>query len=159
MDRIFTLLTLLQTQCEYNRSLGIAYVDLKVAFDSIDHNALRLILTSLGVPMKIVGLMRELYSDTFSCVRFDGQLSDWFEVRSGVRQGCTIVLDLFLAPMDWLFQRTVHRGLLRATLGNEVFTDLDFADDVAVIVETVEAFLLALEIMQQEARLLGLEIN
>ena len=53
----------------------------------------------------------------------------------------------------------IHRGLLGATLGNEVFTDLDFVDDVAFIAETVEALLPALEVMQQEARPLGLEIN
>ena len=53
-------------------------------------------------------------------------------------------------------------GALRITRryrGNEVFTDLDFADDVAVIAETVEAPLLTLEVMQQETRPLGLEIN
>ena len=159
VDRIFTFLTLLQTRREYSRSLWIAYVDLKAAFDSIDRDALWHILTSLGVPKKIVGLMRELYSGTFSCVRVDGQLSDWFEVTSGVRQGCTIAPDLFLAPMDWLLQRTVHRGLLGATLGNEVFTDLDYADDVALVAETAEALLLALEVMEKEARPLGLEIN
>ena len=91
--------------------------------------------------------MRELYSDTFSCVLVDGQPSDWFEVRSGVRQGCTIAPDLFLASMDWLLQRTVHGGLLGAALGNEVFTDLDFAYDVALVAETVEALLLTLEVM------------
>ena len=159
VDRIFTLQTLLQTRREYNRSLWIAYVDLKAAFDSIDRNALWLVLTSLGVPKKIVDLMRELYTDTFSCVRVDGQLSDWFAVNSGVRQGCTIAPDLFLAPMDWLLQRTIHRGLVGATLKDEVFTDLDFADDVALLAETVGSLLLALEIMQQEARPLGLEIN
>ena len=159
VDRIFTLQTLLQTRREYNRSLWIAYVDLKAAFDSIDRNALWLVLTSLGVPKKIVDLMRELYTDTFSCVRVDGQLSNWFPVTSGVRQGCTIAPDLFLAPMDWLLQRTVHQGLVGATLSHEVFTDLDFADDVALLAETVGSLLLALEIMQQEARPLGLEIN
>ena len=77
--------------------------------------------------------MRELYSDTFSCVHVDSQPCDLFEVRSGVRQGCTIAPDLFLASMDWLPQRTVHGGLLGATLGNEVFANLDFAADVALI--------------------------
>ena len=38
--RIFTLLTLLQTRREHNRSLWIAYVDLKAVFDSIDRNNL-----------------------------------------------------------------------------------------------------------------------
>ena len=158
-DRIFTLLTLLQTRREYNRSLWITYVDLKAAFDSIDGNVLWLILTSLGVSKKIIGLMRELYSDTFSCVHVDGQPSDWFEGRSGVRQRCTIAPDLFLAAMDWLLQRTVHGELLGVALGNEIFTDLDFANHVTLIAETVEALLLTLEVIQQEARPLGLEIN
>ena len=61
--------------------------------------------------------------------------------------------------MDWLLQRTVHRGLLGAILDNEVFTDLDCADDVALVAETVEALLLLLEVMQKEAHSLGLEIN
>ena len=103
--------------------------------------------------------MKELYSDIFSCVRVDGQLSDWFEVKGGVRQGFTIAPDLFLAPMDWLLQGIVHRGLIGATMGNEIITNLDFADDVALLAETVEALLLALDVMQHEARLLGLEIN
>ena len=109
----------------YNRSLWIAYDAFKAASYSIDRSAVWLRLENLGVPKKIVSLIRELYSNTFGCVRVDGQLSDWFEVKSGVRQGCTIALDLFLAPMDWLLQGTVHRGLLGATMGNEVFTDLD----------------------------------
>ena len=159
VDRIFTLLTLLQTRREYNRSLWIAYVDLKAAFDSIDRHALWLILTNLGVPKQIIDLMKELYSDIFSCVRVDGQLSDRFEVKGGVRQGFTIAPDLSLAPMNWLLQGTVHCGLIGATMGNEIITDLDFEDDVALLAETVEALLLALDVMQQEARLLGLEIN
>ena len=61
--------------------------------------------------------------------------------------------------MHWLLQPTVHWGLLGVIGGNEVFTDLDFADDLAVIAETVEAPLLTLEVMQQETRPLGLEIN
>ena len=34
--------------------------------------------------------------------------------------------------MDHMMERTAHRGMARVTLGNEVFTDLDFADDVAL---------------------------
>ena len=51
--------------------------------------------------------------------------------------------------MEWLLQRTVHQALVGATLSHEVFTDLDFADDVALLAETVGSLLLALEIMQQ----------
>jgi len=49
------------------------------------------LLRSLGLPEKIVGLMKELYTDTVSSVRVEGTLSNWFEIRSGVRQGCSII--------------------------------------------------------------------
>ena len=45
------------------------------------------------------------------------------------------------------------------TLGNEVFTDLDFADDVALRAEMLEVLVLALTIMQEEAAVFGVQIN
>ena len=45
------------------------------------------------------------------------------------------------------------------SLGQEVFTDLDFADDVSVMAEMLEVLILALEIMNEESSALGLEIN
>lgn len=158
-DRILTLNLLLQTRREFNRPLWIAYVDLKAAFDSVDRNALWCLLLSLGLPPKIVNLMKALYTDTTSCVRADGDCSDWFDVRSGVRQGCTIAPNLFLTPMDWLLDRTIHRSMSGTTLAKEPFSDLDFADDVALLAEMLSVLLLALEIMQEEATTFGLEIN
>jgi len=46
----------------------------------------------------------------------------------------------------------MHKGFLGATLGSEVFTDLDYADDVALLAEMLQVLLLALEVMKQEAR-------
>ena len=92
-------------------------------------------LRSLGLHSKVVDLMEALYTDTCSCVCADGVLSDWFTVGSGVRQGCRIAPDLFLEPMDHVMERTTHRGMAGVTLGNEVFTDLDFADDVTLLAE------------------------
>jgi len=51
----------------------------------------------------------------------------------------------------------VHKGFLGATLGSELFTDLDYADDVALLAEMLEVLLLALEVMNQEAHPFGLE--
>ena len=45
------------------------------------------------------------------------------------------------------------------TLENEVFTDLDFADDVALLTEMLEVLVLAMTIMQEEAAVFGLQIN
>jgi len=45
------------------------------------------------------------------------------------------------------------------TIGKEVFTDLDFADDVSLLAEMLEVLVLALTVMQEEASTFGLQIN
>ena len=58
--------------------------------------------------------------------------------------------DLFLNPMDWLLERTVHRGTVGTSFGSESFLDRDFADDVALFAEMRSLLVLALEIMDEE---------
>jgi len=116
-------------------------------------------IRSLVLHSKVVDLMEGLYTDTCSCVNVDGVMSDWFAVGSGVRQGCTVAPDLILGPVDHMMERTVHRAMTGVTLGKEVFTDLDFADDVSLLAEMLEALVLALTVMQEEASTFGLQIN
>ena len=42
-----------------------------------------------------------------------------------------------------MMERTVHRGMTSVTIGKEVFTDLDFADDVSLLAEMLEVLVLA----------------
>ena len=69
IDLIITLQLLLQTRCECCCPLGIAYVDLHVAFDSVNLEALWLLLLSLGLPQKLVDLFKALYTDTLTQLR------------------------------------------------------------------------------------------
>ena len=158
-DRISTLNMILQTRHEYRKPSWVAYVDFRSAFDSVDRDSLWLLLRSKGIPEKILILLEDLYSNTLSCVRVDGELSPWFKISSGVRQGCVLAPGLFLEPMDWLLDRAVHRGYLGLTVGNEIFSDLDFADDVSLLASMLEILVLALEILHEESSQLGLEIN
>jgi len=80
-------------------------------------------------------------------------------VGSGVQQGYRIAPDLFLRPMDHMMERTVHRGMTSVTIGKEVFTDLDFADDVSLLAEMLEVLVLALTVMQEEASVFRIQIN
>jgi len=103
--------------------------------------------------------MKELYTDTVSSVRVEGTLSNWFEIRSGVRKGCSIAPSPFLPPMDCVVEHTEHKGFLGVTVGDEVFTDLDFADDVALLAEMLEILILSLDVMRQEVCSFSLKVN
>ena len=65
-------------------------------------------------------------------MRVGSQLSPGFTIVSGVRQGCIIAPDSFATAMDWLLERSVGRGMNGVSLGEQSFTDLDFADDVSL---------------------------
>ena len=51
------------------------------------------------------------------------------------------------------------RGFLGVTLVDEVFTDLEFEDDVSLIAEMLEILILSLDVMRQEVCPFGLEIS
>ena len=55
------------------RHLYIAFLDLKAAFDTVDHASLWKILAALGTPDKYVSLFQALYSTAESCVRVNSK--------------------------------------------------------------------------------------
>jgi len=125
----------------------------------VDRESLWLLLRRHGIPDKLVELMKELYTDTCSCVLADGMRSEWFQVLSGVRQGCTVAPDLFLNPMDWIMSRTVEQIPLGENIGKESFSDLDYTDDVTMLAEMLETLVAGLLVLQDEAAPLGLQVN
>ena len=80
----------------------VAYVDLKSALDSLSRPSVWLLLQSIDVPQKITNLMAALFTDSSSCVRVNGELSDFFTFFTGVRQGCVLAPDSLDTAMDWI---------------------------------------------------------
>ena len=156
IDRIFTLNCIMQTRLEFRKPFWTAYVNLSAAFDSVDRDAIWGLLRAHGMPYEIVDLMKLLHSDTLSAVCMDGLTSEWFRVDRGVRQGCRMAPDLFLRPMDNILENTVTQGHLGVNIGTERFTDLDYADDVALLAESCGDVVASLVTMGQVASKFGL---
>jgi len=116
-------------------------------------------LLRFGIPDKIVRLFRALYDHSVSCFRTGGIQSPWFNIESGIRQGCVFAPDSFATGIDWLLEKTVGSGATSVSFGQALFTDLDFADDVSLLAQLLELLVPALELMADEAASLGLEVN
>ena len=91
------------------------------------------IMESYGIPRKIIHIVQMLYKDS-ECAVLDGEESEWFKVKTGVKQGDVMSGFIFLMIVDWIMRNT--------TAGNKTgirwnFTskleDLDFADDTALM--------------------------
>jgi len=67
--------------------------------------------------------------------------------------------DSFATGVDWLLERTVGLAMNGVSFGPHSFSDLDFADDVALIAELLELLVPVLETTTSEAASLGFEVN
>ena len=133
-DHISALRLLIEKSREYrkDRLLYIAFIDLKAAFDTVDHTSLWKILEVLRAPPKIIALFKGLYGHAQSCVRMNGKDSDWFAINSGVRQGCVAAPDLFNCVVDYLMTQ-VTKQVAGVQFGSKNLGDLEYADDTAVL--------------------------
>ena len=81
IDQIFALRQIIEKCNEHNRTLYIAFVDFKAAFDSIDRISLWDLIRISDTPPKLCRLLELLYSDSESCVRVGNDLSEWFSLH------------------------------------------------------------------------------
>ena len=65
---------------EWNSSLYISFVDLKLAFDSTDHSTLWKLLEHHGILGKIVNLIRNTYESSTCQVAHNGTLTEPFDI-------------------------------------------------------------------------------
>ena len=87
IDRILGLRVLIERRLEYRRGFIAAYVDFKKALALVDRRTLWDLLRRCGIPIGILSLISTLYSDTESAIMSTGDVSRFFQVKSGEREG------------------------------------------------------------------------
>ena len=65
-----------------------AFVDFNKAFDLVNHEVLWAVLEAQGFPPKLAGLIKDIYDGNRAWVAGHGVKSEWFCIRTGMRQGC-----------------------------------------------------------------------
>ena len=108
MDPIFSLRNIIEQSTEWNAPLCIGFIDFKNAFDCIYHETLWKILRHYGLPQKIVDLISVLYKSFECSVLMDSTQTDYFPVKSGVRQGCILSPILFNITLDYIMGQTTQ---------------------------------------------------
>ncbi|CAH8483518.1 unnamed protein product [Schistosoma haematobium] len=136
-DQIATLRIIVEQSIEWNSSLYINFIDYKKEFDSVDRTILWKLLRHYGVPEKIVNIIRNSYDGLNCKVVHGGQLTNSFEVKTSVRQGCLLSPFLFLLVIDWIMKTSTSEGKhgIQRTARMQL-NDLDFSDDLALRLHT-----------------------
>uniref|UniRef100_A0A7I4Z3P4 Reverse transcriptase domain-containing protein n=1 Tax=Haemonchus contortus TaxID=6289 RepID=A0A7I4Z3P4_HAECO len=159
-EQIFTLRNIIEQCVEYCQPLVINFVDFKKAFDSIHRESLWAILKIYGVPQSFISIFKNLYLNSSCCVRTDTGYTSFFQIDTGVRQGCILSPILFNVCLDFVMRETmkeVRTGI--SWHDRSRLTDLDFADDIALLAEDENKLQQVTTCLSREASMIGLRIS
>ena len=85
------------------------FSNFKNALDSLDRGSLLDLLHRRGIPAGILSMISALCTNTESAVKIGGEMSHFFSVKSGLRQGYVLPTTLFNAFIDWVTGETVEK--------------------------------------------------
>jgi len=90
IDHLSSITNIIETRKLRKLSTFAAFVDFKKAYDSVNRALLFDKLEELGISSKMIRALRSLYNNVQSCIKLNGNLTDWFSVNTGLKQGCII---------------------------------------------------------------------
>ena len=133
-DHIATMRIIIEQSLERQTPLYSVFVDFQKAFDSVDREVIWKLMQHYGFPPKYIAIIQQLYKDATCQVIHEGKLTDSFQVKTGVRQGCILSPTIFLMVMDWIMrQSTVGQKTSIQWTFTKQLEDLDFADDISLL--------------------------
>ena len=119
------------------------FFDMEKAFDRVSYKFLNSALeaTNFGPNFrKLVGLMYNEDAAPRRRIYANGYLSEWFDIRSGVAQGCPLSPLLFLLVAEALKMEICSDPNIKGIkIGNDEFKISQFADDTATPLADMES--------------------
>lgn len=160
-DHTNTLRIIVEQSMEWQTPLVMLFIDFERAFDSIDRGMMWQILTSYGVPDKLLHIIQSMYRNANCRVIHRGAVGREFRVASGVKQGCILSPLLFLLVLDWVMKKTNNapRGILWNTMTMTRLEDLAFADDICLMANSRQGMEQKLERLVAYGKQVGLKVN
>ena len=134
IDHISSLTNIIETRKLKRKQTFTAFIDFKKAYDSINRNLLWSKLEDLGLAGNILNVIKVIYMDVQYCIRLNGLHTDWFNVRTGLKQGCLLSPLLFNLFINNLVQ-TINSLNVGVDIDGEKVGILLYADDLVLIAE------------------------
>ena len=95
VDRITSISNLISIRKKNRLPTYCAFIDFKKAYDHVDRDILWRHLESYGIGGEMFNAIKSSYKSVSACVRLNGISSNWFDIHTGFRQGCSLSLTLF----------------------------------------------------------------
>ena len=84
----------------------LSFIDYGQAFDSVNRRALSKVISLYGIPEKYIEVICAMYENNTAAVKVGNEASNWFCIKSGVKQGCVLSPFIWIILMDFVLRST-----------------------------------------------------
>ena len=156
-NAIFLLRMLSERAIEMQKDLYLCFIDYEKAFDTVRHQELLRMLERLGVDEKDMRIIRNLYYQQKAAVKVGNELTEFVDIKRGVRQGCVLSPELFA-----LYGEIILRAIETMdgfSLGGRNINNVRYADDTVLVADSVEKLQDLVNTVNVASEEKGLRIN
>ena len=140
------------------RQLIITAIDFKKAYDSVKREQLVKAMIDFKINEKIIDVVSEIYSEDMVVLTKGTEVKEEITATSGIRQGCTLSTTLFKL-ITFKIIEGIDRKVRGYSTGKITLRTLFYADDGLLFSTTLKGAKEDIQVMENECRKYGLEIN
>ncbi|XP_053402804.1 uncharacterized protein LOC128558049 [Mercenaria mercenaria] len=158
IDQAASLYNVIDTRKKLKQSTFAAFIDFRKAYDFINRSKLWNRLCNTGINGKMLSAIKSLYSTVSASIRVNCFSTEWFDVKSGLRQGCILSPLLFNLYINDLavFLKSLDIGV---KIGDELLCILLYADDIVLLAENAADLQKLLNALRDWCNLNDMNIN
>jgi len=148
---------LVKIKISHHKRSRVAALDIRKAFDSIDHSVIEKCCRASGLNEDSLSLLNELYRDCFTTLTVNGETSS-IQLKKGVKQGDPMSPVLFNIVADQLLHLLEHSGL-GVKIGQGLLPGIAYADDLILFARSDQELQSMISLCQHFYENVGLSIN
>ena len=154
---IFVLRRLVERSVEKQRDVYTCFIDYSKALDTVKYESLVELIQSLDVDKSETRLLTNLYWKQTSAVGCGDDISEWLDIKQGVRQACVASPRWFALHTEMIMRELDDMDGFR--IGGTVVNNLRYADDTVIMAESEEQLQRLISVVVTKSEEKGLYLN
>ncbi len=134
IDHLYTLSTIIRNRKHMKLDTFSCFIDMRKAFDSVDRTCMFYKLLENGVSGLLYYALKDLYANPIASVMINSNQTQWFPIKTGVRQGDNLSTTLFALFVNDLALQLKESGM-GITVNGVNISVLLYADDIVILAE------------------------
>jgi len=147
---IYTVRNVVDHYVTGGSTVNLCALDLSKAFDKTNHHALFIKLMNRNLPVELLLLFENWFSNCWTCVKWGSSSSAFFKIEFGVRQGSVLSPHFFAVYLDDIVGRFYPGRGIHVIL---------YADDLLILAPSIGELQRLLDVCELELNWLDMSIN